>query len=148
MYHPPNLDERLAQFEKACERAQVKVTHQRLEVFREVVASVDHPNAETILERIKVRLPTVSLDTVYRTLWLLTELGLIGTLEPRQKTVRFDGNLGPHDHFICIRCGKVFDVDKVSSSLVEQNLAFQAYGSIESLHLEARGVCHDCKKTR
>lgn len=146
MYNRPNLDDRLAEFERACQRAQVKVTHQRLEVFREVINSDDHPNAETLLERIKVRLPTVSLDTIYRTLWLLTDLGLIGTLEPRQKTVRFDGNLEPHDHFICVRCGKVFDVEKNPAPPEERFSRFQAYGVVENTHLEARGVCHACSR--
>jgi Fur family peroxide stress response transcriptional regulator len=143
-----DINDRLADFERACLRAQVKVTHQRLEVFREVIGSDDHPNAEAILERLKVRLPTVSLDTVYRTLWLLTDLGLIGTLEPRQKSVRFDANLEPHHHFICLRCGRVFDVDIAGNSETVDGRkdSFLTYGSIESVRLEARGVCNSCQK--
>ena len=63
-------------FEQVCRGAGVKLTHQRMEVFREVALSGDHPDAETIYRRVRARIPTVSLDTVYRALWLLAELGL------------------------------------------------------------------------
>ena len=54
-------------------------------------------------------LPTVSLDTVYRTRWLLTDLGLITTLGLPRGRFRFDGNMKPHHHFICTRCGLTGD---------------------------------------
>ncbi|MGC4066898.1 MAG: transcriptional repressor [Polyangiaceae bacterium] len=76
MHTETQIAERLAEFERACQRAGVKVTHQRLEVLREVIQSGEHPSAEAILEGVKVRLPTVLLDTVYRTLWLLTDSGI------------------------------------------------------------------------
>ena len=56
-------------------------------------------------------MPTVSLDTVYRTLWMLNDLGLITTLGPRRGSVRFDANLGTHHHYVCVRCGLTRDFE-------------------------------------
>jgi len=53
----------------------------------------------------------VSLDTVYRTLWMLNDLQLIATLGPRRESVRFDANLEPHHHYICVRCGLAKDFE-------------------------------------
>jgi len=87
----------------------MKLTHQRIEIFREVARTGDHPDAETIFKRVRKRIPTVSLDTVCRTLWMLNDVGLISTLGSQRGRVRFDGNASPHHHFICTKCGKAGD---------------------------------------
>lgn len=138
------LTDRLAHFERACQQAGVKVTHQRLEVLREVSRSGEHPSAEAILEGVKARLPTVSLDTVYRTLWLLTELGLITTLGPRQHAVRFDANLDPHHHFLCVHCGAAIDVESLDLSQLDIADRLKGLGSVISAQLEIRGICANC----
>ena len=74
------VEERMAHFESVCRRQEIKLTHQRIEVFREIAQTGDHPDAEQVFKRVRERLPTVSLDTVYRTLWLLNDLGLVTTL--------------------------------------------------------------------
>lgn len=59
------IDNKMAHFEQVCRRAGVKLTHQRMEVFREVAESGEHPDADTIYRGVRRRVPTVSLDTVY-----------------------------------------------------------------------------------
>ena len=56
-------------------------------------------------------MPTVSLDTVYRTLWMLHDLGLVSTLGPKRESVRFDANLAQHHHCVCVRCGLARDFE-------------------------------------
>src|SRR3972149_4922529 len=92
---------RLEQFKAACKKAGVKLTHQRLEIFREIAASTEHPDAETVFRGVQVRIPTVSLDTVYRTLWLLDGLGLITTLGPRREGGRFAPHPEHHQPYVC-----------------------------------------------
>ena len=87
----------------ACRRSGVKLTHQRLEIFREIAGSLDHPDADAVFRAVQRRVPTVSLDTVYRTLWMLRDLGLVKTLGPQRDAVRFDANLDRHHHYVCVR---------------------------------------------
>lgn len=61
----------VAAFVQACRGEGVKASHQRIEIFREVAATIDHPDAETIYERVRTRMPTIALDTAYCTLALL-----------------------------------------------------------------------------
>ena len=105
------LGRRMEAFKTASREAGVKLTHQRLEIFREIAGSLEHPDAETIFRAVQPRMPTVSLDTVYRTLWLLNELGLVATLGPRRENIRFDANLRPHHHYVCVRCGLTRDFE-------------------------------------
>ena len=111
---PAEVERRLARLKSESRAAGVKLTHQRLEVFREVAASLDHPDADAIFREVRRRVPTVSLDTVYRTLWLLDDLGLVRTLGPRRESVRFDANLEHHHHYVCVRCGLARDLDSAA----------------------------------
>lgn len=140
------LERRLLNFRTRVSEAGVKLTHQRLEIFREVAASLEHPDAETILKAVKPRMPTVSLDTVYRTLWLLDNLGLVATLGPRRQTVRFDANLSKHHHYVCEDCGLVRDFECFELDMLRVPAAARAFGSAIRAQVEIRGICEKCEK--
>src|SRR3990170_3591696 len=107
--NPGDIQRQMHRFKEALRRSGVKMTHQRMEIFREVAKTEDHPDAETIFKGVRGRMPTVSLDTVYRTLWLFIDLGLVVTLGPPRERVRFDANTISHHHFVCTQCGLVRD---------------------------------------
>jgi len=137
---------RLEQFKAACRKAGVKLTHQRLEIFREIAASTEHPDAETVFRGIQARIPTVSLDTVYRTLWLLDGLGLITTLGPRRESVRFDPNLEHHHHYVCVQCGLAKDFESADLNVLPIPASVKKFGSVMATHIEVRGLCAACAK--
>jgi Fur family peroxide stress response transcriptional regulator len=118
------VERRLEHLKAVAKQAGVKLTHQRLEIFRELAASEDHPGVDAIFRAVQRRMPTVSLDTVYRTLWMLHDLGLVATLGPERDGVRFDGNL-----------------DLNALRIPE---AVKGLGSIADAHVEVRGVCTKC----
>jgi Fur family peroxide stress response transcriptional regulator len=134
----------MAQFERACRDAGVRLTHQRLEIFREVARADDHPDAETVHRRVRERMPTVSLDTVYRTLWLLTEQGLVTTLGSSRERTRFDANLTRHHHFVCVQCGSTRDFESEELDELVLPSSAKAFGRIVTTRVEVRGVCRAC----
>jgi len=138
------IERRIKHFETVCRDEGIKLTHQRIEIFREVAQTGDHPDAEQVFQRVRDRIPTVSLDTVYRTLWLLNDLGLVATLRSSRVRTRFDANLESHHHFVCRRCG--FTRDFYSNALDSLSLpdSVGALGEIEATHVEVRGVCREC----
>lgn len=140
----PEVERRLEQFKAAARKAGAKLTHQRLEIFRAVASSDEHPSVEAVYQAVQRTVPTVSLDTVYRTLWLLTDLGLLRTLGPRQGVVRFDANLEPHHHFRCIRCGLVRDFESPELNELRIPHSVDRLGEVVSAHVEVRGVCAEC----
>ncbi len=81
-------------------------------VILDVVRATDtHPTAAIVFERVRRRLPRVSLATVYRNLRRLAAEGLLR--ERVEATgLRFDPNVGPHDHFICVACGRILDLPR------------------------------------
>ena len=139
-----DIEQRMAHFKEACRKSGAKLTHQRLEIFREVAQTGDHPDAEKVFQGVRERMPTVSLDTVYRTLWWLKELGLITTIGPLRERTRFDANLNHHHHFVCVQCGltRDFDSDKLDKLTLPESV--QSIGYAEMTQVEVKGVCVKC----
>lgn len=124
--------------------AGVKLTHQRLEILRELAEQCDHPDAEMIFSGVRQRVPTVSLDTVYRTLNLLVEHGLLSTLGPARERTRFDTNPHQHHHFVCVKCGRALDFEASEFDALPVPHAATVLGMVLSAQVELRGVCADC----
>lgn len=143
---PAELKRRMNRLEAGLRRSGVKLTHQRLQIFREVAKSQDHPDVETIFSGVRRRVPTVSLDTVYRTLWLLIDLGLLTTLGLPRGRVKFDANLSSHHHFICRKCGMTRDFLSPKFDRLKIPNTVKALGSVESTKIEIKGICFRCSK--
>ncbi len=139
-----DVEQRMARFEEACRKSGAKLTHQRMEIFREVAQTADHLDAEKVFRGVRERMPTVSPDTVYRTLWWLKELGLITTLGPPRERTRFDANLSPHHHFVCVRCGMTRDFYSDDLDKLKLPGSLQAIGYAEMTQVEVKGVCLGC----
>jgi Fur family peroxide stress response transcriptional regulator len=138
------IDRRMEHFERVCRDSGIKLTHQRLEIFREVARSSEHPDAETIFCGVRQRISTLSLDTVYRALWMLADLGLVTTLGPPRDRTRFDANLNRHHHFVCTRCGLTRDIYSDALDALRPPERVAALGQVETMHVEARGICREC----
>ncbi len=124
--------------------AGIKLTPQRIEIFREVYGTDSHPSAEAIYDKLKQKMPTISIDTIYRTLGTLEKLGLINRVSALDRQSRFDANTEKHHHFICTECGRITDFywpSFDSSSLPDE---LKAHGRILSRHIEVRGICTEC----
>lgn len=138
------LDRRMDRFKGIFRQSGIKLTHQRLEIFRELAKSGDHPDAETIFRGVRERLPMISLDTVYRTLWLLLDLGLVTTLGPSRVGTRFDANMSCHHHFVCSRCGMTQDFYSEEFDNLTVPESIKTYGEAQTTRVEVRGVCTKC----
>ena len=140
------VERRFEQFKKAAGSAGIKLTHQRLEIFRAVASSVEHPSAEDIYQAVRKGMPTISLDTVYRTLWLFIDLGLLKTFGQREERARFDANLASHHHYRCVKCGMVRDFESAELNDLPIPESVNNFGDIVSAQVEVQGVCASCAK--
>ena len=126
--------------------AGIKLTPQRIEIFRAVYGTDSHPSAETVYEELKRTMPSISIDTVYRTLATLENLGIIKRVSGLDRHARFDANIDLHHHFICTKCNRISDFywpDFDRSTLPE---VVEGQGRVLSKHIEVRGVCAECLK--
>ena len=139
-----DLQKRMTRIKQGLKKNGLKLTPQRLEIFNEVAKSDAHPDAETVYRAVREHMPSVSLDTVYRTLWLLSDMGLIAALGPAREKARFDSNTEPHHHFICTQCGKILDFYSSDLDRLQIPDAAQVLGQGEKINVEIRGLCRAC----
>ena len=102
---------RVERLSRGLRDAGLRLTHQRLEVVRVIAADETHPDVEAVYRAVRERVPTISLDTVYRTLATLAERGLISRVQFTAGAARYDANPARHHHFVCTRCGLIRDVE-------------------------------------
>ncbi len=130
-------------YEKLRERG-VTPTAQRANILKSLQTRTDHPDVEAVYESLRAEMPTLSLDTVYRTLNMFSAKGLAKMLALPTHRFRFEGNLHEHDHFLCTRCEVVIDVDCSELPHQPPPVAIKALGEVYALERVYLGVCHAC----
>jgi Fur family transcriptional regulator, peroxide stress response regulator len=140
------IKERIASFEKACREAGLRLTHQRLEIYRELAMAVDHPSAELLLQRLRKKIPMISLDTVYRTLATFESYGLISKVDTVESQARYETRGIRHHHLICRKCKKITDFQwqQIDDATLPEQI--ERWGRVDIKNVVAYGVCTKCLK--
>lgn len=99
-----------AELKKELLNAGIRPSVQRLAIYEYVRNSCSHPTAEVVFEDLRDELGSLSLTTVYNTLKIYADAGLIATLHIDDNFLRFDGNTKMHAHFRCNECGTIYDL--------------------------------------
>jgi Fur family peroxide stress response transcriptional regulator len=122
-----------------------KATPQRIAICRFALCSRDHPNAQRIYDEVKKIHPTVSLATVYKTLRILTEQGLIQELNLPESQARFDSYVEPHINLVCLQCGRIQDFDDSSAREMVERVTAKAEFMRTGQRIDIYGVCKMCR---
>jgi Fur family peroxide stress response transcriptional regulator len=139
-------ERRVSLYSRALRENGLRLTHQRLEVAREIAADDTHPDVESIYRRVRERVPTISLDTVYRTVGALVDLGLVNRVNATAGPTRYDGDVTRHHHFVCTRCGLIRDLTSTALDAVAAPEEASALGRVEAVKVQLRGVCKECQR--
>ncbi len=124
-----------------------KLTRQRLSVIKAVVSSKDRLTPTALYNKLHQDYPDIGLVTVYRTLGLLDNLGLLCKLHTSGDChARTIGTPERHHHLICSGCGKVIDFSCRTMAELEGNLAEETGFAIKDHLLEFTGYCQNCRK--
>lgn len=123
-----------------------RLTPQREMIAEAVAHAGRHITAEEVFEQVQTRARAVNLATVYRTLDLLVDLGLVSRADLGNGRVTYASlNHGPHCHLVCQSCGCVIEADYTLVAPLERQLQEQ-YGFAANLsHFAISGLCAECK---
>ncbi|MCM8709791.1 transcriptional repressor [Clostridium sp. SYSU_GA19001] len=126
----------------------LKLTPQRIAVYKYLKSSKEHPSAETIYKALQPEYPTMSLATVYKALKTLVEVGLVQELNVGEGNFRYDGNICNHPHIQCLSCGRVDDIE--GFCFTDLNTSIKQYTDYEVLTNQVYfyGLCKDCKNKK
>ena len=129
---------------KILEEHNIRPSIQRILIMNYLMEHRTHPTVDDIYTALAPSVPTLSKTTVYNTLKTLTEHGAALTLTIDDKNTCYDAYTKPHSHFLCKRCGKVYDV------LNQEDMFDKAAGpkgfEVQEIHHYYKGVCKHCLK--
>lgn len=131
-------------FVSVCRKHGLRVTPQRVEIFRQMRSSGDHLCAEELFRRVRQVFPRISFDTVHRTLQTFAAVGLARVVEGTGIPRRFDADISPHHHFWCTRCHRLIDVptNRLPTGMIPPMLSGRH--RVLSARWVMEGVCSDC----
>jgi Fur family peroxide stress response transcriptional regulator len=122
----------------------LKMTPQRAAIYHALVASTAHPTAEDLHRQARRLHPMISPNTVYYTLGVLQEAGLVHEVNYWHDRSRFDANLGPHHHLICLKCRTIQDVVDGALDRLSVAAAVRAGFEVTGHRVEFHGYCNRC----
>jgi len=141
----PSAD-RHAQLRDECVRRGLRLTPQRDVLLRILSESIGHPTADDLVLRVREVLPTVSHATVYRNLQELVGKGLIRTLDRAGAAAQFEVNPDEHHHFVCRRCGQVWDIYLTSVEVKVNRRRTTIDGfQVDRREVQLHGLCAACR---
>lgn len=121
-----------------------KVTPQRLAIYNALCNTKAHPNAEMLFNKLQPYYPTMSLATIYKTVDILHELGVINILNVGEDSFRYDANIDTHSHICCTECGRVDDVVYNADHLLDE-VSKQTNVEVQSYQMYFYGICEECR---
>ena len=127
----------------------VRPTRQRLVVLTELMRERNDVTAQGLHERLRARGERLGLATVYRTLALLTDEGVVDVLShrPGELCYRVCGE-GHHHHLVCSNCHQVIELEECELDPWLERIS-EAHGFVTTGHrLEVSGLCNDCRTSR
>lgn len=133
-------------FRELCEAYGLAVTHQRQVIFETLAEMGGHPSPEAVYDVVRVRIPSISLATVYKNLKTFEEHGLIHEVSPHHGPARFETNASPHHHLVCLRCKEILDLPAGDIGPVRLKKRVPGGFRIERYSIEILGVCGSCAK--
>ncbi|KAA6334206.1 Peroxide-responsive repressor PerR [termite gut metagenome] len=123
----------------------IKPSLQRIAIMDYLLEHYTHPTADEIYTALSPSMPTLSKTTIYNTLKLFSEQGVVQMLTIDEKNLCFDGNLSPHAHFLCKKCGKIYDVtNREEFDQKTKEITNAPEHKITEIHHYYKGICKNC----
>lgn len=126
----------------------LKLTSERERILEEVFSRHDHFDAEALFQAFRDRGEGVSRATIYRTLFLLVESGLVKEAMRCGERVFYEHIYGhkSHGHMVCIKCGKIIEFENDKIEKIKKGVCDEHEFEPTEFRFGIRGYCKDCKK--
>jgi Fur family peroxide stress response transcriptional regulator len=126
----------------------LKLTPQRIAVYKYLKSTKEHPSAEVIYKALQPEYPTMSLATVYKALKTLVEVDLVQEINVGEGNFRYDGMISPHSHIQCLSCGRVDDIEGFCFSDLNEKVQKNCDYEVMTNQVYFYGLCKDCKNLK
>lgn len=129
-------------------RHRLKVTPQRAAIYKALAETTSHPTADDLYQEVLINYPMISTNTVYYTLSTLKEAGLVREVNYWHDRARFDANVTPHHHLICLKCRAIYDLEDQALNQLHHQAKIPKDFQVLSHQVEFYGHCASCQKAQ
>ncbi len=123
----------------------LKVTPQRVAIYKALAETTEHPTAEDLHLQVTRIHPMISPNTVYYTLSVLKEVGLVQEVNYWHDRARFDANVTPHHHLICLQCRAIQDIHDKTLDRLHRWSGIPSDFQVTGHRVEFHGYCAQCQ---
>lgn len=117
-------------------------SYQRIMILSALLETDEHPSADSLYKKLGSNVPAISKATVYNTLNLLVDRGVIHSMRTAGSETRFDSVCEAHSHFFCRKCKKIYDIAQQSGE-IKRELDGHL---VESQEFVYKGLCRECRE--
>ncbi len=141
-----NPEKRFEQILSRLKAKKHKLTPQLIAIAKILAESDDHPDIETIYNRVRTDFPRMSLATVYRNVMVMKSMGDVLEIGFPGGGNRYEGNrVDPHPHAVCERCRKIIDLETGGMAEFVKSIERDTGFAITKHRLDFFGLCPDCR---
>lgn len=130
---------------KACG---LKTTPQRSAIYKALAETTSHPTADDLYRQVSKTYPMISQNTVYYTLSVLRDAGLVQEVNFWHDRARFDANISPHHHLICLACRSIADLSDNGLNQLSSPKGLPSDFQVIGHQVEFRGYCGACRQRK
>ncbi|MBW2443223.1 MAG: transcriptional repressor [Deltaproteobacteria bacterium] len=138
---------RLERFAEICKASHLKVTPQRMAIYRELLISTEHPTVDAMFQIVKKEFPNISYDTVSRTMLTFAQIGIADIAEVYGGAKRFDPDVADHHHLHCVSCGNIIDFHNDQYNNLDIPDEVRQNFRVLSSRVVFKGICEKCATT-
>ena len=121
------------------------MTHQRQVLYEVMQGMNGHPSPEEVYARVKRKVPSISLATVYKNIHLFVESGVFRKMSMHHGSVRVEMNEEPHHHLVCSKCKAISDIDEISLGELPKRRKLPGGFLVERYSVDVIGLCLKCQ---
>jgi Fe2+ or Zn2+ uptake regulation protein len=123
----------------------IKPSYQRVRVLDYMLQNKNHPTVDMLYSALSPEIPTLSKTTVYNTVNLFLEKGVVQLIGIDEQEMRYDADITTHAHFKCDRCGRILDLRLNSEGAIFQGIEGL---KIREIQFYLKGLCQECQAVK
>jgi Fur family peroxide stress response transcriptional regulator len=135
-------------FAELSRRARLPITHQRQVIYDALVAMPGHPSPEEVYAKVRKRIPSISLATVYKNLNRFLKAGLLQEMSMHHGSLRVEVNDHPHHHLVCSSCKKIEDIDSEQIGPLHVRGRLPQGFAVQRFSVDVIGLCARCRSKK
>lgn len=131
-------------FRDRCHEHKLAATHQRQAIYETIMALDGHPSPEMIYERVRRKIPAISLATVYKNIRTLLESGMLREVSWHHGALRVEPNDQPHHHLVCTVCKTISDLEEEALEIMALGHRLPGGFQVQRVSVDVLGICEGC----